>query len=101
MAQVDLARVDVEAVLGAAQQYDAIADLLEGGARSRLSRPVFGGATAGRQHVGHGEAVRSTTDDLADAVRQWSRAAGEIAAVLRLCTDRYVITDELAAGRVG
>ncbi|OMC38778.1 hypothetical protein A5740_01580 [Mycobacterium sp. GA-1841] len=101
MGQLDPARIDVAAVLAAAQQYDAIGDLLQGGARVRLSRPVFGGATAGREHVGHGEAVRSSIDDLADAVEQWARAAGEIAAVLRLCADRYVSTDELAAGRVG
>ncbi|OBG81084.1 hypothetical protein A5699_00420 [Mycobacterium sp. E802] len=101
MGQLDLARIDVAAVLAAAQQYDAIADLLEGNSRNRLSCPAFGGATAGRQHVAHGEAVRSGTQDLADAVRQWARAAGEIAAMLRLCADRYAATDELAASRVG
>ncbi|MBU9763793.1 ESX-1 secretion-associated protein [Mycobacterium sp. TNTM28] len=101
MGQVDLARVDVAAVFAVAQQFDAIADLLEGSARARLSRPMFGGSTAGREHVGPGEAVRSATSELADALRQWARAAGEIAAVLRLSADRYVVADGHAADRVG
>lgn len=101
MGVVDAARVDVGALLEAARQYDAAADIVDAAVRTRLSRPVFGGAAAGRAHVAHGDRVRLALDDLTRPLHEWTRAAGEIAGVLRTSTDRYVTADARAASRVG
>ncbi|MGV9802061.1 type VII secretion target [Mycobacterium sp. NPDC003449] len=97
MGEVDAARADIGALLGAARRYDTVADIVEADARPRLR---FDGATAGHAHTAHGDAVRAALDGRADALREWARAAGEIAAVLRASADRYVVADAGAAGRM-
>jgi hypothetical protein len=101
MGEVDAARIDVAVLLDVARGYDAVADMVDASVRGRLSRPAFDGAGAGQAHTFHGDAVRAALDDLTDALRQWVRAAGEIAAMLRTSVDRYAEADARAAGRVG
>ncbi|OBC06964.1 hypothetical protein A5784_09405 [Mycobacterium sp. 852013-50091_SCH5140682] len=98
MGEVDAAHVDVGALLDVARQYDIAADLVE----SCVGMPLrFDGATAGREHTASGEALRTALDERIAPLRQWARAAGEVAAVLRSTTDRYVAADAGAAARVG
>ncbi|ART71840.1 hypothetical protein BTO20_27805 [Mycobacterium dioxanotrophicus] len=98
MGEVDAAHVDVGALLDAARQYDAAAEIIESCVGIRLR---FDGATAGRDHTASGEALRTALDERTAPLRQWARAAGEVAAVLRSTTDRYVAADAGAAARVG
>ncbi len=101
MGEPDVAHVDVSAVLDAARQYDAAADIVDTAIRTHLTGLRFDGAVAGRMHTAHGDAVRLAIDDVVDRLRQWSRAATEIAAELRSCADRYVDTDIRGARRLG
>jgi hypothetical protein len=101
MGQPDGARVDVAALHAVARQYEAAADIVEGAVRTHLTGLVFDGGAAGRMHVAHGDALRSAVDHVVDQLRQWSRAAVEIAAALRASADRYVEADARAARRVG
>lgn len=98
MGDVTTARVDVAALLQTARQYDAVADFIDSDTRVRLR---FDGATAGRSHTAAGESVRAALDECVAPLRQWARAAREVAAVLRSTTDRYVAADAGAAVRVG
>jgi hypothetical protein len=93
--------VDVAAVLDAARQYDAAADLVDTAIRTHLTGLRFDGAVAGRMHTARGDALRLAVDDVADRLRQWSRAATEIAAELRACAHRYVDVDVRGARRLG
>jgi len=101
MGQPDVARVDVAALHAVARQYAAVADIIDGAVRTHLTGLVFGGAAAGRMHVARGDAVRSAVDHVVDQLRQWSRAATEIAAALGASADRYAEADARAAQRVG
>jgi len=101
MGQPEVARVDVAALLAVARQYEAVADIVEGAVRTHLSGLVFGGAAAGRVHVARGDALRAAIDHVVDQLRQWSRAAAEIAAALRASADRYAEADAGAARRLG
>lgn len=101
MGEVHSTRIDAVALLEVAHRYDAVADMVDAAVRGRLSRPAFDGAGAGQAHIFHGDAVRAALDDLTDALRQWVRAAGEIAAALRTSVDRYAEADARASGRVG
>jgi hypothetical protein len=101
MGQPDVARVDVAAVHAIARQYEAAADIVEGAVRTHLSGLVFDGAAAGRMHVARGDGLRTAVDQVVDQLRQWSRAAAEIAAALRASADRYAEADARAARRVG
>ncbi|HJT92770.1 MAG TPA: type VII secretion target [Mycobacterium sp.] len=101
MGQPDAARVDVAALIGVARQYEAVADIVDGAVRSHLSGLAFDGAAAGRMHAARGDALRYAVDDVVAGLRQWSRAAAEIAAALRASADRYAAADDLAARRVG
>jgi hypothetical protein len=101
MGQPDVARVDVAAVHAIARQYEAAADIVEGAVRTHLSGLVFDGAAAGRMHVARGDGLRTAVDQVVDQLRQWSRAATEIAAALRASADRYAEADARAARRVG
>ena len=47
------------------------------------------------------EDLRIAVDDLVHRLRQWSRAAAEVAAELRSCADRYVDIDARGAARIG
>jgi uncharacterized protein YukE len=88
-------RVDTAAVRAAAQRFDTAVDALGGS----LSRFQFDGSVAGRAHAAHGDALRSALDRLAAAVAQWSRAAEEVAAGLRVTADRYGDAELRAAVR--
>ena len=68
------------AVLGAARQYEAAADLVD---------------------TAHGDALRLAIDDVVDRLHEWALAATEIAAELRSCVDRYVDVDARGARRIG
>lgn len=78
--------MDTAAVRAAAQRFDTAADVLSGASLNRLQ---FDGSVAGRTHAAHGAALRSALDRLGAEVAQWSRAADEIAAALRVTADRY------------
>jgi hypothetical protein len=101
MGQPDVARVDVAALHAIARQYEAAADIVEGAVRTHLTALVFDGAAAGRMHVAHGDGLRTSVDHVVDQLGQWSRAATEIAAALRVSADRYAEADARAARRVG
>jgi hypothetical protein len=101
MGHIGTAHVDVPALLDSARQYQAIADSLDDAIRAHLTGLAFDGASAGREHVASGNAVRAHVDHLADQLRSWSRACAEIAAALRGSADRYVDADSRAADRVG
>lgn len=101
MGEPDFARVDVGAVLDAARQYDAAAELVDDAVRTHLTGLRFDGAVAGRVHAAQGDALRLAVDDVVHRLRQWSRAAAEIAAELRSCADRYVEVDAVGAQRIG
>ena len=100
MGQPDGARVDVAVLLGVARHYETSADVLDSALRTHLGLE-FDGSRAGRMHVARGDALRYAVDDVVAGLRQWSRAAAEIAAALRASADRYATADELAARRVG
>ena len=89
-------RVDTAAVRAAARRFDAAADLLDGASLSRLR---FDGSVAGRVHAAHGDGLRSALHRLAAEVSQWSRAAEEVAAALRVTADRYGDAELRAAGQ--
>jgi hypothetical protein len=101
MGQPDVARVDVAALHAVARQYEAAADIVDAAVRTHLTGLLFDGVTAGRAHVARGDALRTAVDHVVDQLRQWSRAAAEIAAALRASADRYAEADARAASRVG
>ena len=101
MGQPDVARVDVAALHAVARQYEVAADIVDAAVRTHLTGLAFDGATAGRAHVARGDALRTAVDHVVDQLRQWSRAAAEIAAALRASADRYAEADAHAASRVG
>jgi uncharacterized protein YukE len=95
------ARVDVAAVRGVADEFDASAEMLSAAVRAHLSRLGFGGATAGRLYLSRGDDVRASLEQLADDVAAWARASTEIAAALRASADRYEQADSRTAARLG
>ena len=101
MGQPGAARVDVGALRAIAREYETAAQVVDGAVRTHLSDFAFGAASAGRAYVVHGEALRAALDDVVASLRQWSRAAGEVAAALRASADRYQDADVRAAERVG
>lgn len=93
--------VDAAAVRAIANQFNASAELIDGAARTHLATLAFGGATAGRAHIAHGDALRAELVRLAAALSQWSRAAVEIAVTLRTTSDRYADAELRSAARLG
>lgn len=93
--------MDVAALHTVARQYEAAADIVDGAVRTHLAGLGFDGAAAGRMHAARGDALRISVDHVVDQLRLWSRAAAEIAAVLRVSADRYAEADARAARRVG
>lgn len=79
-------RVDCVGVRAAAQRFDASAEVLGG---IPLNRLRFDAHAAGRAHTAHGDAVRAALGRLTGEVTQWTRAAQEVAAALRVTADRY------------
>ncbi|MGZ8803333.1 MAG: type VII secretion target [Mycobacterium sp.] len=101
MGQAGAARVDVGTVRAIAREYETAALIVDAAVRTHLSELAFGGACAGRAYIAHGDKLRDGLDDVATSLRQWSRAASEIAAALRSSADRYQDADARAAERVG
>lgn len=101
MGETDATRVDVAALLSVARQYQAVAESLDAAVRTHLTGMLFGGAVAGRAYTGQGDAVRTGVNEVVNQLRQWSRAAAEIAATMRASADRYADADARAARRVG
>jgi hypothetical protein len=101
MGQPDVALVDVAGLHAVARQYQAAADVVDGAVRTHLAALTFDGAVAGRAHVARGDALNAAVAHVVDQLRQWSRAAAEIAAALRASADRYAEADARAARRVG
>ena len=93
--------MDVGALRAVAREYERVAEIVDRSVRDHLQQLAFGGSTAGRAYVAHGEALQAALHDLTTSVAQWSRAAGEIASALDVSIDRYIDADERAAGRVG
>lgn len=95
-----VARVDTVAVRAMAQEFTAAAAIVAEASRKHLTHFDFGGATAGRAYGGRGEALRDALLEVASSMREWSRAAAEIATVLNVSADRYEDSDAAAAGRL-
>jgi hypothetical protein len=100
MGQQD-AFVDAAVLRTVANRFDAIAMLVEAAARTHFGRLVFDGATAGRAHIGQGDALRVALHRLVGELEQWARATMEIATALRANADHYAEADLRAAARVG
>jgi hypothetical protein len=94
------AGVDTAAMYAVAGRFAAAAELVDGAVGDHLARLMFGGAVAGRAHTGRGDALRAGLERLAAELSQWSRAAAEIAVVLRACADRYGESEQYAAARI-
>lgn len=101
MGTAGAARVDTVALHAIAREYETAATIVDAALRTHLSGLEFGGATAGRAHAAHGDAVRDALSGVAAELRQWSRAATEIAVALRASADRYRDADARAGERVG
>ncbi len=101
MGTAGVARVDTAAVRAMAQEFGAAASIVDDTVRKHLSHFDFGGATAGRAYIRHGDVLRASLFGIATSLREWSRAAAEIATVLNVSADRYDDADAAAATRVG
>ena len=101
MGEIETARVDVGTLLDVASRYEAVADIVDGLARTHLDRLIFDGALAGRDHAARGAMLRRAVDDIVDQVHVWVRAMREIAAALRTSVDRYVDADARSGARLG
>jgi hypothetical protein len=93
--------VDTTSVRAAANRFDATAENIDHAARIQLGRLAFDGASAGRAHVGGGDALRRALNRWAGELAQWSRASAEIATALRIGADSYGAAELRAAARVG
>ena len=92
--------VDVAAVHRVADRLGAAAELIDGALRDHLARLAFSGASAGRAHTAHGDALHVELERLAAQVSQWARAAVETAVALRAGADRYADAELYAAERI-
>lgn len=101
MGTTDAAHVDVAAVHTVAREYEAASSLIDAALRNHMSALSFGAATAGQAYLIHGDALRRGMNELTAGLRQWSRAAAEIAIVLRAGADRYHDVDVRAGERLG
>ena len=101
MGHPDTASVDVAALRSVADEYQTVAELLDGALRTHLSGLTFDGASAGRAYVARGDAVREAVARTVNQIRQWSRACREIAAVLQVSANQYAAADARAGERVG
>lgn len=101
MGEPDAAHVDAAALLSIADRYDAAGELVATAVRIHLAHLAFDGATAGSAHAAAGDRLRRVVDDVVCGLRQWSRAATEVATALRMSADRYADADARASGRLG
>ncbi len=93
--------LDIVVMRMIANRFDASAQLIEAAAQINLSRLTFSGATAGRAHIGRGDALRASLDQLTAEVSQWARASSEIAVALRAAADRYADAELRNVTRIG
>ena len=93
--------VEVAVLRAVATQFDASAQLLDAAARNNLSQLCFNGATAGRAHIGRGDALNASLNRLNADLAQWSRATVEITAALRAAADRYADAELRSAALIG
>ena len=100
MGSAGVARVDTAAVRAMAHDYDTAAAIVDGALRNHLGEMRFGGVTAGRAYVAQGVELAAALDGLTAALRQWSRAAAEIAMTLRGSAQRYQDIDLRTADRL-
>lgn len=96
----ETARVDVAALLEAANRYELAAERIDATVRAELSTLTFDGALAGSAYAARGDAVRGAVDEVVERLRQWSRSATAISAALRATAHRYVESDRHAAHRI-
>ena len=101
MGQPGATRVDVGALRAIAREYETAALIVDAAVRTHLGDFAFGGAVAGRAYIAHGETLRAAMDGVVTSLRQWSRAAVEVATALRSSAERYQDADARAAERVG
>ncbi|MGO9381730.1 MAG: type VII secretion target [Mycobacterium sp.] len=92
--------VDVAAVHRVADQLSAAAELIDRAVGDNLARLVFSGASAGRAHAAHGDALRVELERLVAQVSQWAWAAVDIAVALRAGADHYADAELYAAARI-
>jgi hypothetical protein len=92
--------IDAAAVHAVADRFGAAAELIDGAVCDHMARLAFGGSSAGRAYAARGDALRAGLDRLATELSQWSRAAVEIAVVLRASANRYGDADAYAAARI-
>ena len=97
MGEIESARVDVEALLDLADRCNAVADMVDGLARTHLGRLMFDGAVAGRDYTGRGNAMRRAVDAVVDPVHVWARALHEIASALGASAGSYAEAEALSA----
>jgi hypothetical protein len=84
-----------------ANRFDDTAHLIEAAVRTHFGRLAFDGTTAGRAHIGQGDAIRFALHRLSGELAQWARATAEVASVLRVSADRYAEADQRAAAGIG
>ena len=96
---MDASRIDPSALRDIARRQQAVSDALRGEVMPLL-RWSFGAACAGRDHADRGQSLRLALEQSADAIRMWSRAVAETAAVLDITADRYAVADAVAADRL-
>jgi Excreted virulence factor EspC, type VII ESX diderm len=101
MGEIESAHVDTRVLFDVAGRYDAVADVVDGLARTHLARLSFDGSVSGRDHAARGEAQRRAVDEVVDQLHVWARAAREIASALRSSGNRYVDVDARGAVRLG
>ena len=92
--------IDCAAVHRVADQLRAAAEVVDSAVCDHLAALTFSGATAGRAYTARGDALRAGLERLATELSQWSRAAVEIAVVLRANANRYADADVYAAARI-
>ncbi|ORW19686.1 hypothetical protein AWC18_14065 [Mycolicibacter nonchromogenicus] len=93
--------LDASALRSVADHYDAAAAAIDSASRIRLGELTFHGGTAGRDHIGAGEALRRGLQAWLPELTRWSRANTEIAAALRVGLARYSQAEAAAGERLG
>jgi uncharacterized protein YukE len=101
MDQHGRAWIDVAALRSVTNRFDGAAEVIDDVFRNHLAHLAFSGASAGRAHVEHGDALRSALNRVSAQLTQWSRATVEIAAALRATADHYADAELRAAARIG
>jgi hypothetical protein len=101
MGDIETARVDVGVLFGVAGRYDAVADAVDGLARTHLARLSFDGSVSGRDHAARGDAQRRAVDEIVDQLHAWARSVREIGSALRASGHLYVDADTSGAVRMG